>query len=284
MDADLQALMLNEIREILETQFAGVQSDMARATGISLPRINGLIRGKILITNKTLSKIKGSIETSTASHDISPVKNTSRQAIYIQRRTRLNEIIYMQFGGVIKKFAEAVELAQSTAWQIANGKQNIGEKLARRIEKALLLLPGDLDAIRAIADLNQSSRTALRRERLISVIDQVFGGDLAACARHLNLAETYLHSLQTGSRAIGDSTARLIEKRVLLEAGAFDRLEEIAFPVRSVTPHGEGVEIKLALLQSYLQENVADSKTCALLHSVIDIATERFIIISRQQA
>lgn len=53
------------------------------------------------------------------------------------------------------------------------------------------------------------------------------------------------------------------------------RLEEITFPVRSIDQNGKGIEIKLALLLSLVQERSVDALTVSMLHGVVDVALER---------
>lgn len=271
------ARMMAEINDALESRFGGVQAAMARAAGMSLPRLNRILRGKLPLSSRAHAKLLEATDQNCSSETSNPEVDSAKSGLYAQRRDRLREVVDSRFGGVNKRFAEAIDLAQPQVSGIISGSRNIGERLARRLERLLDLPPGHLDGVRVIADLDQSSRQALRRERLKEAIDQVFGGSVAAFSRHMDLAEPYVHSMMTGTKGIGEGSARLIEKRLLLETGTFDRLEEISFPVRSMSAHSGGVEIKLALLLSYLKDRPADSKTCAMLNATADVAIERLL-------
>lgn len=275
MGTDRQNRMLHELGELLQLRFNGVQSRMARATGVSLPQLNRMLKGKMPVSDSIFEKIKRAAIQNQPERMDSGENEQAKTALYEFRRSRLREIIGIRFNGVNMRFADAIGMAQPSAHSIVNGKRNIGEKLARRLERLLSIPAGDLDGIRAIADIDEKDRFGLRRERLQQVVKEVFGGSIAACAQHMDVSEAYFHQMLGGQKTVGQMVARNIEKRLLLEAGTFDRLEEIVFPVRAISPEGRGIEIKMALLLALMQEHPADQKTCALLHGVVDVALER---------
>ena len=268
---------IKELSEILDRRFGGVQSYMARAVNLSLPRLNRILRGKTPLSDKAFNEIKGAIDRTNAETVLNSENDdvAAKDQLYECRRLRLKEIVEERFQGVVLRFAHAIEMAPPSASYIIKGRRNIGEKLARRLERLLSLPPGDLDGIREIADIDEADRYKLRRERFQQALDQVFGGSLAACARHLGVAEAYAHQMIHGQKTIGQMIARSFEKRLLLEPGAIDRLEEITFPVRSIVQNGKGIEIKLALLLSLVQERSMDALTVSMLHGVVDVALER---------
>lgn len=262
--------MLDEVKQILESRFGGVQAAMARAAGLAPPQLNRILKGKVPLSPPLFARIQAAqpIPTAAAKQD------TASQHM---RRQRLLELLEERYDGTIKRFADDLDLAPSFAWQITKGDKNIGGKLARRLEKGLDLPPGYLDDMRPVADVDDKALSALRREHLKTILDVVFAGSPSVCAGHLGLLEPALYQYLSGQRGLGEKVARRIERRVLIEPGAMDRLGEIVFPVRALSPDGRGIEIKLALLLSRLREKALSKRVGTLLHASVDIALAELV-------
>ena len=67
--------------------------------------------------------------------------------MYEVRKQRLAQLITERFEGSQKDFAEAVEKAPAQIAHYLRGNRNLGEAVAREIEKKLALSPGWLDGI-----------------------------------------------------------------------------------------------------------------------------------------
>ena len=260
--------MLDEIKEILASRFNGVQAAMARAAGLTPSQLNRLINGMAPLSLAMFARLQNATPTLTQKAG----QNAANTELHRIRRQRLLEVVEARYSGVIARFAADVDLAQPQAWQITKGDRNIGGRLARKLEKALDLTPGYLDDVRPVADLDSEGLAALRREHLKTIIEVVFTGVQSVCAQHLGFAEAALYQYLSGVKGIGEKAARFIERRVLIEPGSMDRLSEITFPVKALTSNGRGVEIKLALLLSHLQERPVSSRVATLLNASADIA------------
>lgn len=63
------------------------------------------------------------------------------------RRENLRKALKDRFDGVPADLARSIERDDAYVWQLLNGVRNIGEKVARHIERTLKMLPGDLDHV-----------------------------------------------------------------------------------------------------------------------------------------
>lgn len=62
------------------------------------------------------------------------------------RRDNLKRLLEDRFDGRIADLARAVDRDDAYIWQLLKGTRNIGERVARHIERALQLAPGSLDS------------------------------------------------------------------------------------------------------------------------------------------
>lgn len=91
--------------------------------------------------------------------------------MYEVRKQRLAQLITDRFEGSQKDFADAVEKAPAQIAHYLRGNRNLGEAVAREIEKKLDLSPGWLDGIEQLQGI-QLTGDVVALQRKISALEK----------------------------------------------------------------------------------------------------------------